>query len=107
VQETVHTERSYVKSLQLLQVAWKQPLVDALVAEKPIISVDDVDGIFSTLDTIVDLHVKLLRQMEERLANWNNKRTPGTCFSPLGDHFLFANRHENAIGLVCHVQLRN
>jgi len=75
VNELVATERSYVRSLSIVEEVFVEPLV----AQKTL-PAESISLVFSNIRSILILHVKLLEILEDRCKKW--------ITFPIGDIFL-------------------
>eukprot|EP01125_Pyxidicula_operculata_P012370 TRINITY_DN4061_c0_g1_i1.p1 TRINITY_DN4061_c0_g1~~TRINITY_DN4061_c0_g1_i1.p1 ORF type:complete len:1793 (+),score=446.36 TRINITY_DN4061_c0_g1_i1:61-5439(+) len=80
VQEMLQTEETYVKSLNQLHETWEKPLRVAVELDKPIISKEEIDSIFSNVQAIHLLHEHILKALQERIQNWNDTKKIGDVF---------------------------
>ncbi|XP_044170655.1 FERM, ARHGEF and pleckstrin domain-containing protein 2-like isoform X1 [Acropora millepora] len=76
VQELLNTERTYVKDLEVVTIAFRDVVADEGVLPEPTKNL-----LFSTFDPIYDFHCAFLSELEQRMALWNASgpsRTEGT-----------------------------
>eukprot|EP01098_Paradermamoeba_levis_P006906 TRINITY_DN2863_c0_g1_i5.p1 TRINITY_DN2863_c0_g1~~TRINITY_DN2863_c0_g1_i5.p1 ORF type:complete len:214 (+),score=48.54 TRINITY_DN2863_c0_g1_i5:145-786(+) len=76
VKEILSTEMSYVAGLQELMKNFREPLF-----KQKILSQEEVNDIFSNIDTISEFQNVFLAELQLRLKNW-------TPFSPISDIFV-------------------
>eukprot|EP01103_Thecamoeba_quadrilineata_P016888 TRINITY_DN5796_c0_g1_i1.p1 TRINITY_DN5796_c0_g1~~TRINITY_DN5796_c0_g1_i1.p1 ORF type:complete len:709 (-),score=119.69 TRINITY_DN5796_c0_g1_i1:268-2394(-) len=82
--EILHTERSYVDSLNVCIKVFMNPLDEASRLDKKkaqLITTDQFRTLFSVITIIRNFNAKLLEQLEERLSHWS----PNCC---IGEIFL-------------------
>eukprot|EP01135_Chromosphaera_perkinsii_P004814 Nk52_evm45s296 gene=Nk52_evmTU45s296 len=84
VKELFETEQSYVRALKNVDMWYIKPL--SVQAGKDSehkninITLSDVDKIFSTAPSILEIHLGLLKQIGTRVEKWNNDEIIGDVF---------------------------
>ncbi|CAG8435084.1 2927_t:CDS:2 [Ambispora gerdemannii] len=80
VKEIITTERTYVDSLRKLVNYFLVPLKEnyqksisknMILSTKPMATMEDISALFGNVEQILSLHEQLLKQLEERYANWS------------------------------------
>ncbi|CAG8438153.1 570_t:CDS:2 [Ambispora leptoticha] len=80
VKEIITTERTYVDSLRKLVSYFLVPLKEnyqkstsknVILSTKPMATMEDISALFGNVEQILSLHEQLLKQLEERYANWS------------------------------------
>lgn len=103
VQEIFSTEIAYVRSLITVIHGFEKPL-------RNIIKLDEVQRIFSNVETILNFHKVLLRQFEEA-AKEGSQRTLGEVFCTLAPflnmYTAYCENFEKSTELVKHLKLNN
>ncbi|XP_068135599.1 epithelial cell-transforming sequence 2 oncogene-like [Hyperolius riggenbachi] len=79
--EIVRSERQYVQVLEIIRDVYAAPLKSALSSNRAILSISNMQIIFSDILNILQLNKQLLTDLAERLQEWG----PAQC---LGDIFL-------------------
>eukprot|EP00026_Physarum_polycephalum_P001095 Phypoly_transcript_01096.p1 GENE.Phypoly_transcript_01096~~Phypoly_transcript_01096.p1 ORF type:complete len:1113 (-),score=285.59 Phypoly_transcript_01096:143-3481(-) len=80
-EETLFTERTYVKQLTIVVECFVEPLKKKEREKTPILNGTDIFAIFSNIEVILNCHKKLLDMFEKRLVVWDS-------IPELGDIFL-------------------
>jgi len=78
--EAINTEFVYVQVLEVLASVFVQPLYQALSDKAPIISLYEMQAIFSTLVDAPKHHIHFLLLLQQRLETWTDKSTIGDVF---------------------------
>ncbi|KAM9316688.1 epithelial cell-transforming sequence 2 oncogene-like [Gastrophryne carolinensis] len=79
--EVLRSERHYVQVLEIIRDVYAAPLKSALASNRAILSISNVQIIFSDILSILQLNKQLFTNLMERLQEWG----PAQC---LGDVFL-------------------
>ncbi|XP_077145360.1 epithelial cell-transforming sequence 2 oncogene-like isoform X3 [Ranitomeya variabilis] len=79
--EILQSERQYVQMLEIVKDVYAAPLKAALSSNRAILSIANVQIIFSDILDILQVNKQLLRELTERLQEWG----PAQC---LGDVFI-------------------
>ena len=87
--EILETEEHYVKGLHTLievyyaQLKWKADMAEA-TKKDPILTIDELNLIFSNIQTIYEFNQKLLGRLRERIGeNWSYTQQVGDVFIEL------------------------
>nr|DBA26708.1 TPA: hypothetical protein GDO54_010933 [Pyxicephalus adspersus] len=80
-QEILKSERQYVQVLEIIRDIYAVPLKSALSSNRAILSISNVQIIFSDVLNILQINKQLLTELMERLQEWG----PAQC---LGDVFM-------------------
>jgi type II secretory pathway component PulM len=80
-EETLYTERTYVKQLTIVYECFVEPLKRKVREKHAVLSDTELFAIFSNIEVILNCHKKLLETFEKRMLVWDS--TP-----ELGDIFL-------------------
>ena len=78
--EAINTEFVYVQVLEVLASVFVRPLYQALSDKAPIISLYEMQAIFSTLVDAPKQHLHFLLQLQQRLETWTDMSTIGDVF---------------------------
>jgi len=79
VRELYETEKSYVKGLREAVEVFYRPLQEKAM-DSSSITVDDINKIFSNIQSIKDFHVILEDELKNRVENWSKHRTVADIF---------------------------
>lgn len=79
-QEILSTEMQYVQLLLLLKRMFLDPLMQSQQTTKPILPLDDVKAIFSSLEVICAYNTDLLEQLKPRVQDWSPQQRLGDIF---------------------------
>lgn len=66
-----------------------KPLRESSLTPAPLLSKDELNTIFSNLETIINLNEVLCGEISERLQNWNDRQKLGDVFVRWVFHFVF------------------
>ena len=69
-EEIVSSEQVYVKNLQFVVDAFLKPCRSLAATGSKKVTMQDVDLIFCNMETLLELHINLLKELEERLQDW-------------------------------------
>lgn len=78
--EILSTENVYVKSLKMIKSLFLDPLMASTSSPKPLLPLDDVKSIFSSLEVIVAYNERLLSQLQPRVESWSPNQRLGDIF---------------------------
>ncbi|XP_075056767.1 epithelial cell-transforming sequence 2 oncogene-like [Mixophyes fleayi] len=81
IREILRSERQYVQVLEIVRDVYAAPLKSALSSNRAILSIANVQIIFSDILSILQVNKQLLTELSERLQEWG----PAQC---LGDVFM-------------------
>eukprot|EP01134_Creolimax_fragrantissima_P007519 CFRG7519T1 len=94
VHELLDTEVSYVRLLRMIQLWYIKPLTAAANKSQeylaPVITLDEIDKIFSNAQDLYYYHRDLLLSMQERFDKWHHEQLLGDIFLPMADTHLDA-----------------
>lgn len=80
-QEILSTELIYVQSLKMLKRVFLDPLMASATSNaKPILPLDEVKAIFSSLEVICAYNDNLLEQLQPRVQDWSPQQRLGDIF---------------------------
>eukprot|EP00123_Amoebidium_parasiticum_P013799 comp22157_c0_seq1/m.32478 comp22157_c0_seq1/g.32478 ORF comp22157_c0_seq1/g.32478 comp22157_c0_seq1/m.32478 type:complete len:927 (-) comp22157_c0_seq1:206-2986(-) len=84
VRELLDTEQSYVKLLRILYQWYIKPLTTGAMQTHeyivPVISMGEIEAIFSRATEIYDVHRELLEKMQDRFDHWHREQLLGDLF---------------------------
>ncbi|XP_018422832.1 PREDICTED: epithelial cell-transforming sequence 2 oncogene-like [Nanorana parkeri] len=80
-QELLESERQYVQVLEIIRDIYAAPLKSALSSNRAILSISNMQIIFSDIVNILQINKQLLNELIDRLQEWG----PAQC---LGDVFM-------------------
>jgi hypothetical protein len=83
--EIVVTERSYNQSLAKVIQCYLIPLREAAKSSNPILTLEEIKNIFGQWEVIYGFSCEFLRQLEDKLQNWDNATQIGNCFLQMAD----------------------
>jgi hypothetical protein len=78
--EIMSTENVYVKSLNMIKNLFLDPLMSSVTSSKPLLVLDEVKSIFSSLEVIVAYNERLLSQLQPRVESWSPNQRLGDIF---------------------------
>ncbi|GAB5358943.1 hypothetical protein AAMO2058_000502300 [Amorphochlora amoebiformis] len=108
-EEILSTERSYVKSLDILVSVFYEPICKAAESGKAILSKEDINVLFSNITTIRDLNKKFLADLEDKIANYTTNTTISETLLDFVPYFkmyrLYVENSENPRALAIKHQL--
>nr|CAG4717260.1 unnamed protein product [Naegleria fowleri] len=93
--EILSTEKSYVESLNILQEVYLKPFKAMAAKEKPIISKEEVQAIFSDIDVILNVNTTFLNDLEERLKTYEHNVQISDIFLTIAPFFKTYSRYCN------------
>ena len=80
-QEILSTEMVYVQSLKMLKRVFLDPLMASATSNtKPLLTLDEVKAIFSSLEVICAYNDNLLEQLQPRVQDWSPQQRLGDIF---------------------------
>ncbi|XP_075194359.1 epithelial cell-transforming sequence 2 oncogene-like [Anomaloglossus baeobatrachus] len=79
--EILKSERQYVQILEIVKNVYAAPLKAALSSNRAILSITNVQIIFSDILNILQVNKQLLSEMTERLQEWGPAQCLGDVFS--------------------------
>lgn len=85
--EVLSTERSFVKQIRAIIDVYLIPLKLAIEDGRPILRQKNVEQIFSNIEDILGVNVKLLFLVETRLEHWNENPCLGDIFAEVLPEF--------------------
>eukprot|EP01129_Flabellula_baltica_P015754 TRINITY_DN8135_c0_g1_i1.p1 TRINITY_DN8135_c0_g1~~TRINITY_DN8135_c0_g1_i1.p1 ORF type:complete len:590 (-),score=132.59 TRINITY_DN8135_c0_g1_i1:14-1783(-) len=101
--EILSTEKTYVKTLKLLKNVFMDPLNQLIVQKRPLISSEEIEGMFSNLDELLEVNLDFLRKLGQAMENWSCETELGGIFLELAQELdiyeLFINNYDSAIEL--------
>lgn len=74
--EALTTERTYVENLELMVREYLVPLRAKACEPRAFITPETVATLFSNVEALIPVHKEFLAKLEERLAEWDNAKTP-------------------------------
>ena len=102
--EVFETEEKYVSNLKVLLDVFVNPLNQAIIDHKPILSVDEMNTVFSVVQLIYNLHVSFLNKLRPIFAKWTWSSCIGSHFETLADRLkvyeTFVNNYDRALALL-------
>lgn len=108
--EVFETEEKYVSNLKVLLDVFVNPLNQAIIDHKPILSVDEMNTVFSVVQLIYNLHVSFLNKLRPIFAKWTWSSCIGSHFETLADRLkvyeTFVNNYDRALALLDSVALQ-
>jgi hypothetical protein len=78
--EFMSTEETYVTSLKKAVTFWLRPLQAEVKKRTPIISEHDINVVFSTVETIIQINDTLLAKIQQRLSKFPSETKFGDIF---------------------------
>eukprot|EP01123_Difflugia_compressa_P013702 TRINITY_DN650_c0_g4_i2.p1 TRINITY_DN650_c0_g4~~TRINITY_DN650_c0_g4_i2.p1 ORF type:complete len:444 (-),score=125.28 TRINITY_DN650_c0_g4_i2:59-1390(-) len=79
--EILSTETTYVNTLRNIANVWVVPLMEAITKKlQPVISVEDINAIFSNAAEILAIHEEMVSEFQKRIDNWNETQLIGDIF---------------------------
>ncbi|GAM24147.1 hypothetical protein SAMD00019534_073220 [Acytostelium subglobosum LB1] len=112
VQEILASEKKYINNLNRIMTIYLLPLRDKATTKDKIISIDEINQIFSNIDFIFNLHKTFLVDFQSRIAdNWSDTQRIGDIFrgiAPcLNAYTIYANSFNQSIVLLNSLQKSN
>lgn len=102
--EVFETEEKYVSNLKVLLDVFVNPLNQAIIDHKPILTVDEMNTVFSVVQLIYNLHVSFLNKLRPIFAKWTWSSCIGSHFETLADRLkvyeTFVNNYDRALALL-------
>ncbi|GAB5358115.1 hypothetical protein AAMO2058_000431000 [Amorphochlora amoebiformis] len=95
-QEILSTEKSYIKSLNLVCDKFLGPLRKAEEEGRPIISVNDIQMVFSVIGIIRDLNKKFLTDLEPLITGYTQNTCLGKVILDFAPYFKMYTQYVNA-----------
>ena len=109
--ETLTSECVYVQVLEVLATVYVKPLYQAIVDKQPIITLYEMQAIFSALVDVPRHHLNFFVQFQQRLQSWTDRATVGDLFADhinrLAPYKLFASNLPAARAMVLRCLLTN
>jgi len=98
-QEILSTEKTYIKALDTICDKFLNPLRKAVAEDKPIISNQDIQMVFSVISVIRDLNKKFYADLEPLINNYTLGTQIGKVILDFAPYFKmytqYVNAHEN------------
>lgn len=82
--ELLKSERQYVQVLEIIRDVYAVPLKSALASNRAILSISNVQIIFSDILNILQIHKQLSTELMERLEEWGPAQCLGDVFKKFG-----------------------
>ncbi|XP_065888931.1 protein ECT2-like isoform X2 [Dysidea avara] len=79
--ELLQTEQNYVNILSVIVKVFKEPLECPTLRGGPIVSTEDVKGIFGNIVDILEVHNKIKDSLDQRISQWNESSCIGCVFN--------------------------
>jgi len=100
--EMLVTERTYVKSLEMMIKKYKNPMEAASQQQsKPCVSSEEIHAIFSIVDTLYTYHSMLLEGLDRRVRQWGPETQIGDYFLQMADFLRsysdYVNNYDQAV----------
>ena len=93
--EILSTEKYYVESLNILQEVYLKPLKAMAAKDKPIITLQEVQAIFSDMDVIMNVNSTFYKDLEERLQHYEHEIGISDIFLTMAPFFKTYSRYCN------------
>ncbi|KAL9649455.1 hypothetical protein ABK040_000694 [Willaertia magna] len=93
--EILSTEKYYVESLNVMQEVYLKPLKVMSSKEKPIITKEEVQAIFSDIEVIINVNTTFLNDLEERMKNYVYETQLSDIFLTMAPFFKTYSRYCN------------
>jgi len=99
--ELFETEKSYVDKLNTLVEVFKQPM-----GHSAAITADQINKIFSNVETLRNFNVLLLQDLEKIMSSWTDDSQLGSVFLRMADflklYIIFINNYSQSLETVNH-----
>ncbi|KAM5263996.1 LOW QUALITY PROTEIN: epithelial cell-transforming sequence 2 oncogene-like [Ctenodactylus gundi] len=95
VRELLQSERKYVQALEIVRDVYVAPLRAALSSNRAILSVTNIQIIFSNILQILSLNRQLLEKLRDRLQEWGPNHCVGEIFIKFGSLNTYTNFFNN------------
>jgi hypothetical protein len=83
LKELIETEKTYLHSLEITQKFFYEPLKLQTNTARPVASMQEVNTIFSSLETIYHFTTELKKKLDERMKEWPSNQRIGDIFVQL------------------------
>ncbi|CAJ0937007.1 unnamed protein product [Ranitomeya imitator] len=94
--EILQSERQYVQMLEIVKDVYAAPLKAALSSNRAILSIANVQIIFSDILNVLQVNKQLLRELTERLQEWGPAQCLGDVFVKFSSHLkIYTNFFNN------------
>lgn len=83
MQEIINSEKSYVQSLETAIKFYYEPLKEQANSSRPVATLQQVNTIFSSIETIYLFTLELKKKLDERMKQWPSVQFIGDIFAEL------------------------
>uniref|UniRef100_A0A6B2L6W9 DH domain-containing protein n=1 Tax=Arcella intermedia TaxID=1963864 RepID=A0A6B2L6W9_9EUKA len=86
-QELLETEGAYVRNLAIIIKKFQNPLMQIARTKKPIISLETIRTIFSSVEILFGYNSMLLDGLNQKMSRWHSQQTIADVFLYMADFF--------------------
>ncbi|XP_059141298.1 uncharacterized protein LOC131929110 [Physella acuta] len=103
VKGVLDSEKEYLEMLSIL-IGYERNLEKSSQSSQPVISKEDIQNIFSNIDTIYNIHDDFVKSLQPKVSKWTHGETIGEIFKIMISSFIecgsYLNNYQKAVSTI-------